>query len=102
MNKTTIIKQLEEMNPSSQISDRELDMILLRMGSFLSIASNKKINQAKLLVTIVKNKSFQKCILDITESNNLYTLIQCLLQKYPTLYKSKVLYKMLKRNKCQR
>ena len=98
MNNTNIIEQMEESNPLTQITERELDMLVIKMGSFLSIISNKKINQVKLLITTIQNKLFQQCFLKITDMHNLQALVQYLLRKYPTLCKSKVIYKALIKN----
>ena len=35
------------------ITDRELELTLLKMGAFLSIVQNKKCNYAKLLISAV-------------------------------------------------
>ena len=57
----SIVVKIEEENPVSQIAEKELDDIILKMGSLLSIINNKKINQAKLLITLLTNRTFQKC-----------------------------------------
>jgi hypothetical protein len=42
------------------ITDRELDMIILKMGSLLSILQNKKTNHAKMLIVLIQNERFRK------------------------------------------
>lgn len=76
--------------PVDNISDRELDAIILKMGSFLSILQNKKVNQAKLLIVTVRNLMFQRCFLKMADIDNLQFLIHNIVRKYPTLCKSKV------------
>jgi hypothetical protein len=84
------------------ITDRELDMIILKMGSLLSILHNKKTNQAKLLITLVQNEVFRSCFMEIAEIDNFPYLVQCLMEKYPTLCKSKVVSGALKRGNKRR
>jgi hypothetical protein len=93
---TDIIEQAKNTSPIVQIDDKESDMIVLKMGSFLSIINNKKINQAKLLVTVLKNKKFQDCFLQMMDFDNLQTLVECIIKKYPLISKSKVVYKAVK------
>ena len=80
------------------ITDRELDMIILKMGSLLSILQNKKTNQAKMLILLVKDERFRKCFLQIAELNSFQHLVRCLMEKYPTLCESKVVSGALKRD----
>lgn len=79
------------------ITDRELDMIILKMGSLLSILQNKKTNQAKMLITLVQNERFRKCFLHIAELDSFQHLVHCLMEKFPTLCESKVVSGALKR-----
>lgn len=80
------------IEPSIDIVNRELDVIILKMGSLLSILNNKKINQAKLLITILKDEQFRKCFLHISEIDNIQLLITTLIEKYPSLCTSKVVF----------
>ncbi|MDD4110008.1 MAG: hypothetical protein PHS54_00480 [Clostridia bacterium] len=80
------------------ITERELDMIILKMGSLLSIIQNKKTNQAKMLLFLVKNEKFRNCFLRIAELNSFQHLVRCLMEKYPTLCESKVVSGALKRD----
>lgn len=84
------------------IADRELDMIILKMGSLLSILQNKKTNQAKMLVTLIKNKRFKECFLYVAELNSFQHLVRSLIEKYPTLCESKVVSGALKRDNKRR
>lgn len=84
------------------ITERELDMIILKMGSLLSILQNKKTNQAKMLITLVKDERFRNCFLEITELDNFQQLVRCLMEKYPTLCESKVVSGALKRDNKRR
>ena len=81
------------------ISDKELDMIILKMGSLLSILQNKKTNQAKMLIMLVKNEKFRKCFLHIADLECFEQLVRALMEKYPTLCESKVVSGALKRSK---
>jgi hypothetical protein len=80
------------------ITDRELDMIILKMGSLLSILQNKKTNQAKMLILLVQDERFKKCFMQIAEMDNFQHLVRCLMERYPTLCESKVVSGALKRD----
>jgi len=99
-----IIKQVERSNPVNQITETELDHLILKMGSFLSIINNKKINPAKLLITIVTDKNFQECFFELSEIDCLRVVIEAIINKYPSLCKSKVVYNALAKKKktCKR
>jgi len=80
----------DQVSPVEHITERELDEVILKMGSFLSILQNKKANQAKLLICTIQDPIFQKCFLSIADIDNLSFLIHNIIRKYPTLCKSKV------------
>lgn len=84
------------------ITDRELDMIILKMGSLLSILHNKKTNQAKMLITLVDDERFRKCFLSIADLDSFQQLVRSLMEKYPTLCESKVVSGALKRGNKRR
>lgn len=94
-----ILEQTKSCNPILQIDEKETDMAILKLGSFLSIINNKKTNQAKLLVAALKNKTFQKCFYRMLECDNLQLLVECIIKKYPLLCKSKVIHKAVKNKK---
>jgi len=83
-------------NHTHTIADRELDEIILKMGSLLSILNNKKTNQAKLLIALVQDEEFRKWFLEISDIDSFQYLVRCLMDKYPTLCKSKVVSGALK------
>ena len=89
------LTEQETRNPANDLQEREFEETVLKMGSFLSIIQNKKINQAKLIITIIQNKIFGNCFLEISNVENAQSLIFNILKKYPTLYKSKIIYKTL-------
>lgn len=84
------------------ITDRELDMIILKMGSLLSILHNKKTNQAKMLIMLVTNDRFRECFLKIAELDSFQHLVRSLMDKYPTLCESRVVSGALKRDNKRR
>lgn len=84
------------------ITERELDMIILKMGSLLSILQNKKTNQAKMLILLVKDERFRKCFMQIAEIDSFQYLVRCLMEKYPTLCESRVVSGALKRDNKSR
>jgi hypothetical protein len=84
------------------ITDRELDMIILKMGSLLSILQNKKTNHAKMLIVLIQNERFRKCFLKIADLECFQQLVRSLMEKYPTLCESKVVSGALKRDNKHR
>lgn len=93
-----IIKQVQSISPIFQINEKEVDLILLQLGSFLSIINNKKVNQVKFLITIINNQTFRDCVFEITTYDNLQTLIETIIEKYPSICKSKIIYRSIKNN----
>lgn len=91
MDKTKEHNQL----PADNLTERELDMGILKIGSFLSIISNRKCNQAKLLITVVQNKYFSEMCMRLTEIDNPQTLVESILLRYPTISKSKLVINAL-------
>jgi hypothetical protein len=94
-----IIRNIEDSmnsNPAIKMSENELDDIILKMGSFLSIISNKKINQAKLLIMTVKDKYFRQLFQEIAEIDNLQLLVRSIIDRYPTICRSKIVITALK------
>ena len=84
------------------ITDRELDMVILKMGSLLSILQNKKTNHAKMLIMLVNNERFRRCFLQIADLDSFQQLVRALMEKYPTLCESKVVSGALKRGNKRR
>lgn len=84
------------------ITERELDMILLKMGSLLSILQNKKTNHAKLLIHLVKDLNFRNCFMKITELDGFEQAVRILMEKYPSLCESKVVSGALSRDNKSR
>lgn len=85
----------ETNSPVEELTEHELNMIILYLGSFLSIISNKKINQAKLLIITVENKYFRELFQELTAIDNTQLLIRSIIEKFPTISKSKIIIKKL-------
>lgn len=79
------------------ITDRELELTLLKMGAFLSIVQNKKCNYAKLLISAVNEPEFQDIFLDIAELETPQQLVRYFIEKCPSVCESRVVYRALKR-----
>jgi hypothetical protein len=84
------------------ITDRELDIIILKMGSLLSILNNKKTNHAKLLIALVQDDDFRKCFMEIADVDSFQFVVRSLMEKYPSLCKSKVVSGALKSGNTNR
>lgn len=85
----------QNKSPLENISDKEIDAVILKLGSFLSIMSNKKCNQAKLLISSVKDKAFGEVCVKMTVMERTEDFARCLLNRYPSMAKSKLVYNSL-------
>ena len=85
----------EPSTPLAEITEKELDMLILRTGSFLSIISNKKVNQAKLLIVTVNNKYFRQLFQQLADIDNTQLLVRCIIERFPSISKSKVVSRAL-------
>jgi len=86
---TTYIEETN-LSPPEYLAERELDMIVLKLGSLLSILQNKKTNQAKLLIALIQSITFRNCALQLADIDNFQELVNNLIERYPTLCKSKI------------
>lgn len=82
--------KLAKSTPLSDITDREIDQTILLMGSYLSIISNKKVNPAKLLVSVVNDKYFMELFMELSDIDNAQLLVRTIMDRYPNIAKSKV------------
>lgn len=84
------------------ITDRELDLIILKMGSLLSIINNKKTNHAKLLIALVQCEKFRNIFMKVSDIDNFQLVVTTLMEKYPSLCESKVVSGALKSDNKRR
>jgi hypothetical protein len=83
--------------PLTAITDREIDTTILKAGSFLSIISSKKVNQSKLLISVIENEDFRQLFLALIDIDDVQQLVRCIIDKYPSISKSKIVTKSLRK-----
>lgn len=93
------IKNDMEYNAVTKISNNEIDDIILKMGTLLTITKNKKINQTKLFIAVIRSEPFKQIFMQLTDIENFHTLIKLLINRYPNVCKSKNLFIAIKRKK---
>lgn len=76
--------------PFNQIHSKEFIDGLLKAGSFISMAENKKINTTALFSLLLENPSYQEFFTEITSSNSFKEALMSLLYLNPSLVKSKI------------
>jgi len=83
-------------NPLSQIARDELEVELIKFGSFCSIIHNKKLNNVAIFSYIVKNKSYRKIFMELTDTDSEREAILLFLKYNSNLCRSKVVREILK------
>lgn len=85
-----VVNTISKEDPLTILGDREFEETIFKLGSFLSIVHNKRINQTLLLTSILEDEDFRKIIIKLTEIEEPMLLISKILNKYPQLAKSKI------------
>lgn len=85
----------EDYQPSNNLEEQELDLNILKLGSFLSIIQNRKCNQVKLLLVSLNDDDFCEVCLKLTDLDCKQMFVSALLARYPTISKSKLVYNSL-------
>jgi len=82
--------------PLSQLARDELELELIKFGSFCSIIHNKKLNNVTIFSFIVKNKLHRKIFMELTDTDSEREAILLFLKYNSNLCRSKVVRKILK------
>ena len=82
--------------PLSQMAREELEIELIKFGSFCSIIHNKKLNNVTIFSFIVKNKTYRKIFMELTDTESEKEAILLFLKHNSNLCRSKVVRKILK------
>lgn len=98
LNSKNITSIIENSNPVCHIASKEFIEGLLKLGSFLSITCNKKINSSTLFTMILENSDIRYIFVSLTGSNNEREALLSMLYMYPTLLKSKNVKKTFQRS----
>lgn len=82
---------INHTNATDHINNHELDIIITRFGSFLSIIQTKKISPANFLLYMVENKKIVDILLEVSGIPTFEQFVRELMERYPILYESKVI-----------
>jgi hypothetical protein len=82
--------------PQSNLARDEIEMELIKFGSFCSIIYNKKLNSVTIFSLIVKNNVFSKIFMNLTETDSKREAILLYLKYNSNLCRSKVVKEILK------
>lgn len=93
-------EEMDSLNPYNQLSEKEFDIILTKVGSFLCLTQNKNINPTTLFLLIMENNNIRLLLMEMTSSPSIIPILKSILTRYPNLIKSKMLKnKAIKLNK---
>lgn len=93
-------ENMDSMSPFNQLSEKEFDIVLAKIGTFLYLVHNKNINPTSLFLYVMENPQIQVLLMEITSCSSLILLLKSILNRYPNLIKSKMLKnKAIKINK---
>jgi hypothetical protein len=97
----TSSKQLEDLsNPSNTLKTEEFEDITLKLGSFVCICKNKKLNFLSFLKFLVDDKRTQKIYFELLNEYNLQSIITTYLVSTPNVYKK--IFRSKLNKKCQK
>lgn len=82
--------------PLKTIAKDELELELIKFGSFCSVIHNKKLNNVTIFSLIVKNKIYRKIFMNLTDIDNEKEAIILFLKYNNNLCRSKVVKEILK------
>lgn len=90
-NKSNVLTLIEHLdhNPRTDMLAKELDICMLKFGSYISILKNKQLNQVAFAVEIIKDPIIQQEFCEYFSCEN-FSVALCLIFDYnPSLTKSK-------------
>lgn len=82
--------------PLVNLAKDELEVELIKFGSFCSIIHNKKLNNVTIFSLIVKNKLYRKVFMELTDTDSEREAILLFLKYNSSLCRSKVVREILK------
>ena len=87
------------VNPYKAILEEELNLSLLKLGSFLSITHNKRLNFINVFLLLLKDKQSKELTQRVCETDSLYNIVKFYLESNPSLCKSKIIKAHFEKNK---
>jgi hypothetical protein len=94
-----VVGALEEAvleTPILSLTKDEIEIELVKFGSFCSIIHNKKLNSVAIFSLIVKNNTYCKIFMNLTETDSKKEAILLYLKYNNNLCRSKVVKEILK------
>jgi hypothetical protein len=82
--------------PLVNLAKDELEVELIKFGSFCSIIHNKKLNNVTIFSLIVKSKLYRKVFMELTDTDSEREAILLFLKYNSSLCRSKVVREILK------
>ncbi len=74
-------------DPSYNLEIDEFNQTIIKLGSFVSMLYNKRLNYIALLSIIMKNEKIKRLYIEMTGIPSIYTIIQLFIQNTPNLHK---------------
>lgn len=81
-------KEFIQPDASELLSLQEIDEIINKYGSFLTIVASKPISVVSMFMVIAKSKELQEVLVDMSNLSS-YSLVEYMAYKYPLLNKTK-------------
>lgn len=94
-----VVGALEEAvieTPLINLTRDEIEIELVKFGSFCSIIHNKKLNNVAIFSLIVKSNTYSKIFMNLTETDSKREAILLFLKYNSNLCRSKVVKEILK------
>jgi len=84
-------ENMASFSPYNQINEKEFDIILNKIGTFLYLTHNKNINPTTLFLSVMSSDKIQTLFMEMTSTPNIIPILKAILNRYPNLIKSKML-----------
>lgn len=94
-----VVGALEEAvaeTPLINLSKDEIEIELVKFGSFCSIIHNKKLNNVAIFSLIVRSNTYSKIFMNLTETDSKREAVLLFLKYNSNLCRSKVVKEILK------
>lgn len=85
-----ILEKIEDENPISQITEKEIDQFIVKVGSLITIIKNKNISPATLFITIISEPTYEHLFSKFIGTKTSLEISKILMSRYPNLLKSKL------------
>lgn len=92
-----IIQGINNNNPLYNIKNDEFDVALLKVGSLLTMISNKRVNPTIFLIELLENEEFSNCFMILSGIDRKEVLLYNVICRFPILCKSKIIQTKIKK-----